>query len=588
MKDDDDDEAKIAEELSKDQEEFDETEKAQKVKLAKDEEDSINARTEDEIGEPREETRYHIVNADAKPDNNCPAWCQMPEKVIQPLEQMQCLGYDPIGKFAQIFDILVANILRRAYGAVWKTYGDGDADKFYQAQKDKIHGTMVGIPFPVPFTAEDLDKDERRFPSKGALRKYWEESDGGKRRDWGGYLSGYSILPLFAQIMMYLVRINVSFEVLRELLDLDTAYKTKDDIVFDERKRQVSIIIKRIIRGATGYEHYAYFSMAEGGHILKIDPVAVMNFSEVGKKGALRQWQSVCRAMHVTMTPKFERDFDESKEKDLAGHMGRSRLLDTGGEGTETAMLRDMQAPRSTATTGTAAASNLVGARPKPKARPHEGTSTEMDTSEGHRGDATPGTGSAPSTLIPSKAMPTSPPPKARPPTVTRRREEQEFQHRFDRQNRQYLREITFHHVVNPHPVARQVHPHRAMQRHLPRLPILRNLLRRPNCRQKGKDRKDRKARAMASMKMCQKGETRERQNGFLEERVQVMPHQLIWKLSQIVCADRRITKMNTTDVDVVDVNESALHDLVRRLSVGHKPSLDVVLLTSIDTNSFN
>lgn len=112
------------------------------------------------------------------------------------------------------------------------------------------------------------------------------------------------------------------------LIGIDDAYK-RDDDVFRARQAEVAGYVRRLSRGATGYEYYSYFGFLDP-HALGVDPVGLINFTDPSKGGKLRNYQGACRSMGRQMTPKMERDYDKSVAEGLAEKLKSSKAFAAG------------------------------------------------------------------------------------------------------------------------------------------------------------------------------------------------------------------------------------------------------------------
>lgn len=148
-----------------------------------------------------------------------------------------------------------------------------------------------------------------------------------------------TVLPYVQKLFGYLVSINMSFEVIKEMLGLNESYQAAGEQQWRQRKAHVAGIIRRIIRGATGKTHYSYFSLVDNPDVLQIDPVALINFWDSNQGAKLRQYQSACRAMGRKTTPRLEREYDQSLARGLREKMEKSRMMEIGT--TEAAMIWD-------------------------------------------------------------------------------------------------------------------------------------------------------------------------------------------------------------------------------------------------------
>lgn len=166
---------------------------------------------------------------------------------------------------------------------------------FLDAQRQRAARGRVGVPYPVPMFPEDFDRDESREPTDLELRAYFDTL-GEKHRGWGEYITGYRTLPYIQKIFNYMVSINMDYETAKNLVNIDEAYEG-DEAVFRARQSEVAGFVRKLIRGATGYEYYSYFGLLGDPHVLDVDPVGLMNFTDPSKGGKLRNYQGACRSM---------------------------------------------------------------------------------------------------------------------------------------------------------------------------------------------------------------------------------------------------------------------------------------------------
>lgn len=141
--------------------------------------------------------------------------------------------------------------------------------------------SRVGVPFPVPMFEEDYERDERREPTEAQLRTYFDQLDN-EHRDWEEYMSGYRVLPYIQQLFMHMVSINMSYDIAKNMFNLEGFYDNDNDVL-RARKAEVSSYVRRLIRGATGYERYSYSALLNNPKVLEIDPVGLINFYSLSR-----------------------------------------------------------------------------------------------------------------------------------------------------------------------------------------------------------------------------------------------------------------------------------------------------------------
>lgn len=103
-------------------------------------------------------------------------------------------------------------------------------------------------------------------------------------------------------VAMYLIETGIAVPELNAKLNFQEI-KTMTRSAMVQRRREISVEIRKIIRGATGAKSYTYF--IKGTDRLQIDPYDPNTSSQ------RRQYQGMCTVMKYPLTPQMQESYDE-------------------------------------------------------------------------------------------------------------------------------------------------------------------------------------------------------------------------------------------------------------------------------------